>query len=114
MKLTEKQSRALALLNSEPGRGFDLAELARRLNAPPNGLSRTLGSLIDRGLVERYRGGVGRTRMHYQAVNPRQGHDATHTAATCAECRRNRAAGTLSVHYWEPVTPMRDKPPARA
>ena len=28
-------------------------------------------------------------------------HDEAHTADTCAECQRNRAAGTITIHYWE-------------
>jgi hypothetical protein len=32
-----------------------------------------------------------------------QVHDEAHTAETCGECQRNRAAGTMTVHYWEPI-----------
>ena len=67
--LTVKQRALLEVLRSDVCRGFDLAELSRRLDAPSEGLSRTAGSLIRRGLAIRFIGGVGpRQRVHYQAV----------------------------------------------
>lgn len=32
-----------------------------------------------------------------------QAHDDTHTADNCAECQRNKRAGIITVHYWEPI-----------
>jgi hypothetical protein len=34
-----------------------------------------------------------------------QPHDDDHTPETCGECQRNRANATITVHYWEPITP---------
>lgn len=74
-RLSDKQQALLDALQSEPPnrsgsyRGYDLAELSRITGSPPEGLSRTASSLIKRGLVVRFVGGVGRQRVHYSATN---------------------------------------------
>lgn len=66
--LSARQSELLDLLQAEPRRGFDLAELAHRLSTSPEGAAKTAASLRRRGLADRFVGGVGRQRVHYQAA----------------------------------------------
>lgn len=68
-RLTDMQRALLAVLESEPNRGFDLDELARRLETSPQGACMTAASLCRRGLVDRFVGGVLRQRVHYQVAS---------------------------------------------
>lgn len=67
-RLTGQQRRALAVLTSEPRRGFDCDELAKLLLCPREGAATTASSLVRRGLAVRFVGGVGRRRVHFQAA----------------------------------------------
>ena len=67
MRLTAHQRACLDVLESEPKRGFDLAELARRLDTSPQGAVATAASLRRRGLAARFVGGIYPQRVHYQA-----------------------------------------------
>lgn len=75
-RLTARQEQALELLRAArmPGNrgyyGLDLAHLAKALGTSPEGAAATCSSLARRGLATAFRGGVGRQRMHYQAVPP--------------------------------------------
>jgi DNA-binding MarR family transcriptional regulator len=64
--MTANQRAMLALLGSEPRRGFDASELARRLGTSTHGAARTAASLVRRGYVDRFVGGVGIQRVHWQ------------------------------------------------
>lgn len=64
--MTTQQRAALDVLRAED-RGYDADELARRLDTSPEGAARTAASLVRRGLVGRFRGGVGRQRVHWYA-----------------------------------------------
>lgn len=64
--LTERQRRVLDVLRSQPNAGFDLASLSERVGTSPEGAARTASSLVRRGLVVRFVGGVGPQRVHYQ------------------------------------------------
>lgn len=66
--LTKRQREALAVLHSDRRRGFDLAELAQRLDTSPEGAAQTAASLARNGFAVRFVGGVGRQRVHYQAA----------------------------------------------
>lgn len=68
MALTTKQRLLRDVLVSEPGRGFDLAELARLTDTSPEGAAATAASLVRHGYAVRFVGGVGRQRTHYQAA----------------------------------------------
>lgn len=65
--LSKRQWDLLRILESEPRRGFDLPELAGKLETSPEGAASTAASLLRRELVDRFVGGVGRQRVHYQA-----------------------------------------------
>lgn len=66
--LTGKQRAVLDVLLSEPRRGFDLEEIARRADTSPEGAARTASSLAKHGFAVRFVGGVGPQRVHYQSA----------------------------------------------
>lgn len=71
--MTDQQQAALDLLRScklPSGSyfGMDCRMLARKLGTSPEGASRTASSLVRKGLAIRFTGGVGKQRVHYQAV----------------------------------------------
>lgn len=67
-RFTAPQQALLAVLDAEPRRGFDLAELADKLGVSEQGAAMTASSLLRRRLVVRFVGGVGRQRVHFQSV----------------------------------------------
>lgn len=66
--LSARQRAALEVLRSAPNRGFDLAELAKRLETSTHGAAATMASLRRHGFADRFIGGVGPQRVHYQAA----------------------------------------------
>lgn len=67
-QMTANMRKALEVLESEPRRGFDLAELARRLETSREGAAKTCSALVRHGLAVRFVGGVVPQRVHYQAA----------------------------------------------
>ena len=65
-RLTHAQQHLLDTLWTAPNRGFDCDELARLTETTPQGAARTASSLVRRGLVDRFVGGVGPQRVHFQ------------------------------------------------
>lgn len=66
-RFTATQQALLDVLDAEPRRGFDLAELADRLGTSEQGAAMTASSLVRRRLVVRFVAG-GHRRTHFQSV----------------------------------------------
>jgi DNA-binding MarR family transcriptional regulator len=65
-KLTHHERRVLEVLAEVPGCGLDLLALAERAGTSPEGVARTASSLRRKRMADRFVGGVGRQRVHYQ------------------------------------------------